>query len=232
MDSRSMRTLILFDIDGTLVRGGPAKVAFHAAMLETFGTAGAIASYDFSGKTDPQIVRELLEAAGLDETVIDAGLAGLWDRYIGELESRISANPMRLLPGVAGLIEALDSEPDVALGLVTGNIVRGARVKLGSVGLAECFEVGGYGSDHEVRERLPTIALERAFEVWGVNFPLESAVIVGDTPRDVQCGKHAGTRTVAVATGRFTREELERTGADTVFDDFSDVASAIEVLML
>ncbi len=226
-----MHTLVLFDIDGTLVRGGPAKVSFHAAMLETFGTVGAMDSYDFSGKTDPQIVRDLLAAAGLEDTVIDAGLPGLWDRYIGELESRISTNPMRLLPGVAGLIEALDSEPDVALGLVTGNIVRGAQVKLGSVGLAECFEVGGYGSDHEVREHLPAIALERAFEAWGVSFPPESAVIVGDTPRDVECGKHAGTRTVAVATGNFGREQLETTGADTVLDDFSDVASVIEVLM-
>ena len=226
-----MHTLILFDIDGTLVRGTAAKFAFETAMLETYGTAGAVDSYDFSGKTDPQIARELLSAAGLEDAVVEAGFAGLWDRYIGELESRVISNPMRLLPGVASLIEALDAEPDVALGLVTGNIIRGARAKLGSVGLAEYFEVGGYGSDHEVREHLPAIALERAFEAWGVRFPAESAVIVGDTPRDVECGKHEGTRTVAVATGRIPRERLETTGADAVFDDFSDVGSVIEVLL-
>jgi len=226
-----MRTLILFDIDGTLVRGGPAKVAFETAMLETYGTAGPVDSYDFSGKTDPQIARELLTEAGLEDAVIGAGLDGLWDRYIGELEARISDNPMRLLPGVGGLIDALDAEPDVALGLVTGNIVRGARLKLGSVGLAEGFAVGAYGSDNELREHLPAIALERAFETWGVRFPVESTVIVGDTPRDIQCGKHQGTRTVAVATGRIPRERLERTGADAVFDDFSDVASVIEALL-
>ena len=226
-----MQRLILFDIDGTLVRGGPAKVAFNMAMLETFGTAGPVDSYDFSGKTDPQIARELLSEAGLEDAVVDAGLAELWDRYIEELEARIGDNPMRLLPGVAHLIEALASEPGVALGLVTGNIIRGARLKLGSVGLAECFEVGGYGSDHEVREHLPAIALERAFEAWGVTFPPESTVIVGDTPRDVECGKYAGTRTVAVATGRPRRGLLEATGADAVFDDFSDVASVIEVLL-
>ncbi len=226
-----MRTLILFDIDGTLTRGGPAKVAFHTAMLETFGTAGAIESHDFSGKTDPQIARELLTEAGLEDAAVDAGLPGLWDRYIQELEARIGDNPMRLLPGVASLIEALDAEPDVALGLVTGNIVRGAQMKLGSVGLAECFEVGGYGSDHEIRKHLPAIALERAFEAWGVRFPSESAVIVGDTHRDVECGKHQGTRTVAVATGRVSRERLESAGADAVFDDFSDVASVLEALL-
>jgi len=226
-----MRTLILFDIDGTLTRGGPAKVAFHTAMLETFGTAGAIESHDFSGKTDPQIARELLTEAGLEDAAVDAGLPGLWDRYIQELEARIGDNPMRLLPGVASLIEALDAEPDVALGLVTGNIVRGAQMKLGSVGLAECFAVGGYGSDHEIRKHLPAIALERAFEAWGVRFPSESAVIVGDTHRDVECGKHQGTRTVAVATGRVSRERLESAGADAVFDDFSDVASVLEALL-
>ena len=226
-----MRTLILFDIDGTLVRGGAAKVAFETAMLETYGTAGAIDSFEFSGKTDPQIARELLRDAGLDDAAVDFGLAGLWDRYIGELEARIGDNPMRLLPGVAGLINALDAEPDVALGLVTGNIIRGARVKLGSVGLAECFAVGGYGSDHEIRDHLPAVALERAFEAWGIRFPAESAVIVGDTPRDVACGKHQGTRTVAVATGRIPRERLDRTGADAVFDDFSDVPAVMEALL-
>ncbi len=226
-----MHTLVLFDIDGTLVRGGPAKVAFETAMLETYGTAGAVDSFDFSGKTDPQIARELLTDAGLEDAAVDAGLAGLWDRYIGELEARIRDNPMRLLPGVAGLIEALDAEPDVALGLVTGNIIRGARVKLESVGLAGSFAVGGYGSDDEIREHLPAIALERAFEAWGVRFPAESTVIVGDTPRDVECGKHQGTRTVAVATGRIPRERLETTGADAVFDDFSDVASVMEALL-
>lgn len=226
-----MRTLILFDIDGTLVRGGPAKVAFETAMLETFGTAGAIDSHEFSGKTDPQIARELLTGAGMEDDVIDAGLAELWDRYIGEFEARVADNPMKLLPGVVGLIEALQAEADVALGLVTGNIVQGARAKLGSAGLGDIFEVGGYGSDHEVREHLPAIALQRAFEVWGVRFPPESAVIVGDTPRDVACGKYEGTRTVAVATGRIPRPHLEATGADAVLDDFSDLASVMEVLL-
>ena len=152
-----MRTLILFDIDGTLVRGGPAKVAFETAMVDIFGTAGAVDSHDFSGKTDPQIARELLTGAGLEDADIGAGLDGLWNRYIGELEARIGDNPMRLLPGVERLIEALDSDPDVALGLVTGNIVRGARLKLGSVGLAERFTLPRNASEKlhklKVRER-------------------------------------------------------------------------------
>ncbi len=226
-----MQRLILFDIDGTLAEGGPAKGAFHAAMMATFGTAGAIESYSFSGKTDPQIARELLVASGLDDTEIDDGFPGLWEGYAEELERRIVANPMRLLPGVKKLIEALEAEAEVALGLVTGNIARGAQLKLGSVGLDGRFHVGGYGSDHEDREYLPGIALSRAAETWGVRFETDCVFVVGDTPRDVQCGKHHGTRTVAVATGHFDEEQLEAAGADVVFEDFSEVPAVLEILL-
>jgi phosphoglycolate phosphatase-like HAD superfamily hydrolase len=226
-----VRKLILFDIDGTLARGGPAKEAFSLAMMATFGSVGAIESYDFSGKTDPQIARDLLSTAGVEDAVIDAGLPALWDAYIGELESRIVADPMKLLPGVGKLVETLRLADDVALGLVTGNILRGARLKLASVGLAEHFRVGGYGSDHEVRDHLPGFAVARAVDAWGVTFAEQSVVVIGDTPRDVQCGKHHGTRTVAVATGRFDGGQLEQTGADAVFEDFSDVDHVLEVLL-
>ncbi len=226
-----MQRLILFDIDGTLAEGGPAKGAFHAAMIATFGTAGAIESYSFSGKTDPQIARELLVASGFDDDEIDAGFPGLWEGYVEELERRIVANPMRLLPGVKKLIEALEAEAEVALGLVTGNIARGARLKLGSVGLDGRFHVGGYGSDHEEREFLPGFALSRAAETWGVRFETDCVFVVGDTPRDVQCGKHHGTRTVAVATGHFDEEQLEAAGADVVFEDFSEVPAVLEILL-
>lgn len=226
-----MRKLILFDIDGTLARGGPAKEAFGVAMMATFGTVGTIESFDFSGKTDPQIARELLVAANVDDSVIDAGLPVLWNSYISELKTRIVANPMKLLPGVGELVENLHLADDVALGLVTGNIARGARIKLGSVGLAEHFHVGAYGCDHEVRDHLPGIALDRAADTWGITFSEESVVVVGDTPRDVQCGKHYGAKTVAVATGRFNGSQLEETGADVVFQDFSDVDRVMEAFL-
>jgi phosphoglycolate phosphatase-like HAD superfamily hydrolase len=104
-------------------------------------------------------------------------------------------------------------------------------LKLASVGLAEHFRVGGYGSDHEVRDHLPGFAVARAVDAWGVTFSEQSVVVIGDTPRDVQCGKHHGTRTVAVATGRFDGGQLEQTGADAVFEDFSDVDHVLEVLL-
>lgn len=225
-----MRTLVLFDIDGTLVEGGPAKGAFHQALLEVYGTAGPIESHEFSGKTDPQIARELLRLAGLEDAAIDAGLQALWSAYLGELEARLPSAPMTVLPGVASLVKALEAQADVALGLVTGNIVGGARLKLGSSGLP-AWEVGGFGSDHEIRNHLPGIALQRALEAWGVTFPGERVVVVGDTPRDVECGRFHGTRTVAVATGRYDAGTLAAAGADQVLGDFRDLDRTMEALL-
>lgn len=226
-----MKRLLLFDIDGTLVLGGPAKGAFHTAMVETFGTAGAIDGHDFSGKTDPQIARELLRGTGMSDADIDAGLPALWDRYLGHLGERLPGHPMNVLPGVGPLLEALAGRRDVALGLLTGNIVRGAQLKLGSVGLAHHFRTGSYGSDSEVRNDLAPIALRRAAETWRQDFDPGDVWVVGDTPADVACGKVGGTRTLGVATGRFSAGALEEAGADVVVADFTDTAGAMDVLL-
>ncbi len=226
-----MRRLLLFDIDGTLVQGGPAKDAFHRAMLDTFGTAGPIEGHSFSGKTDPQIARELLRLAGLEDEAIDDGLPGLWERYLAGLEEGLEATPMEVLPGVPELLEALAAEADVALALLTGNIADGARLKLGSAGLHQHFSTGSYGSDAEDRDALPAVALERAREAWGVRFPAQEVFVVGDTPRDVQCGRVAGARTVAVATGRHPAEDLREAGADWVVADFADTGRVVELLV-
>lgn len=225
-----MRRLILFDVDGTLVRGGPARPAFGTALEEVFGTTGRAEGWDFSGKTDPQIVRELMEDAGFEPVEVRRALPRLWRRYLGELEARLSNRPMRVLPGVAEALQALDADGEVALGLVTGNIVRGAVLKLRSVGLRDPFPLGAFGSDHEVRNHLPGIAMDRAARHWGRRFSGREVVVVGDTPRDVACGRHHGTRTVAVATGRFTVEELADAGADEALPDLSDTSRVLEVL--
>ena len=225
-----MRRLILFDIDGTLLSGGPAKGAFETAMVETYGTAGAVERVSFGGKTDPQIARELLTGVGFDHESIDAGLPGLWERYLGHLEVGLRERPMKVLPGVASLLDALESREDVALGLLTGNIVDGARLKLGSAGLWGRFTIGCYGSDSEVRDELPAIALERARERWRRDVAPDDAMIVGDTPNDVACGRAGGMRILAVATGRYTAQDLETAGADYVLPDLSATQQIVELL--
>jgi len=185
----TIRRLILFDIDGTLVRGGPAKDAFEHAMVETFGTTGDVAGVSFAGKTDPQIARELLTRAGFTRDEIDSRLPELWPRYLGHLEDRLVDRPMEVLSGVEALLDALSPHrEEVGLGLLTGNIEGGARLKLDSARLWGRFRMGSFGSDHEERDELPAIALDRARETWGREVAPEAAVVVGDTPRDVACG--------------------------------------------
>lgn len=226
-----MRHLVLFDIDGTLLWGGPAKEAFHLALLEVFGTAGDIESHDFSGKTDPQIARELLEGAGLSSGAVDEGLPFLFRSYLRELEARLPGDPVTVLPGVPELLDVLGAMDGVALGLVTGNIAGGAELKLGSARLGKWFAVGGFGSDSEFRDDLPPVALERARTQWAVDFDPERVWIVGDTPRDVACARAHGLRTLAVATGRFDADALRATGADRVVDHLGDTDAIVEVLV-
>jgi phosphoglycolate phosphatase-like HAD superfamily hydrolase len=225
-----MQHLVLFDIDGTLLRGGPAKDAFHLALLEAFGTAGDIDGHDFSGKTDPQIARELLAGAGLGHDEIDRGLPILFSAYLRELEARLPDVPVEVLPGIPRLIEALMASGDVALGLVTGNIARGADLKLDSARLRGPFHVGGFGSDSEVRDDLPPVALERARSRWAVEFSAERVWIVGDTPRDVGCARAHGLRSLAVATGHFTSGALREAGAERVMETLDDTDAVVEVL--
>lgn len=213
------------------MRGGPAKAAFELAMVETFGTTGDVAKVSFAGKTDPQIARELLRGEGFEPDEIQQGFERLWVRYLGHLEERLVDLPMEVLPGVPGLLDALEPHPDVGVGLLTGNIEGGARLKLGSARLWGRFRVGSYGSDHEERDELPAIALRRAHEQWGFALPAAEAIVVGDTPRDVTCGQKGGARTLAVATGSYATTDLEATGADRVLADLTATDDVLSWLL-
>ncbi|MGH7445415.1 MAG: HAD family hydrolase, partial [Longimicrobiales bacterium] len=181
-----MRKLILFDIDGTLLSTqGAAKRAFHRALLQVYGMAGPIATHDFSGKTDPQIARELLSAAGLAAEAIDAQLPALWDSYLGELarEFEAPAHETRVLPGVYALLESLAAQPAAVLALLTGNIAHGAALKLASARIDPgTFRCGAYGSDCERRDGLPSVAVQRAQDLTGREFRGKDVIVIGDTP--------------------------------------------------
>jgi phosphoglycolate phosphatase len=230
-----MRRLILFDIDGTLLsaRSAPRR-AFSRAMQEVYGTTGPIANHPFSGKTDPQIARELLHLAGREDAEIDAGFDRLWQVYIRGLEHELARPGHRteVYPGVRALLEALqDRATDTCVGLLTGNIEPGAALKLGSVGLGHHFCLGAYGSDCEQRDGLPPIAVERALARTGVSFRGADVVVIGDTPNDVTCGRALGVRAVAVATGRHDRAALAAAGAHVVFDDLAETQPVLDALL-
>lgn len=221
-----MRRLILFDIDGTLLSAdGAGKRAIHAALMEVFGTTGPIGSYSFAGRTDPEIVRDLLRAAGISDAEIDSGLKALWFRYVENLHREMHGTRVHALPGVAELLERVEGAGgEVIPGLLTGNIREGARIKVNAARLRfSRFRVGAFGSDHAERPALPAIAVERALHETGVEFSGKEIVIIGDTPKDVACGEHLGVRTIATATGQHPVDELRACGADYVFPDLADV---------
>lgn len=229
-----MKKLLLFDIDGTLLSTeGAARRAFERGLHAVYGTTGPIDDHPFDGKTDPQIARELLRLAGMSDAEIDNGLPALWDAYLGGLaeEMRATEYRTRVYPGVRALLDALQEQADVVLALLTGNVSRGAELKLSSAGLHEYFDFGAFGSDAEQRTGLPQIAVDRARQATGREFAGKDVVVIGDTPHDIRCGEALGVFTVGVATGRHSREDLLAVGADVAFDDLSDTDAVLRVLL-
>lgn len=226
--------LVLFDIDGTLVwSDGAGRRAIHHALTEVFGSTGP-ADYRFDGKTDPQIVRDLMRFVGHDDKHIDDRMQAVFDRYVEQLRIELSAPAYRprVMPGVFELLDALELRRDVVLGLLTGNLIEGAHAKLESVGIdPKRFPVGAFGSDHEERPSLPEVARRRFREYLGVDVHGPDCVIIGDTPADVTCGRAVGARAIGVATGRYGTDELKRHGAAAVFDDLSDTHAVVAEVM-
>ena len=224
--------LFLFDIDGTLVTArGAGRQAIGRALEKTYGASGPIETYDFRGKTDPRIVWDLMRGAGLAEARIAAGLAECFAAYVGELETAIGDGArVTILPGVVDLVRALAAREDAVVGLLTGNVEAGARVKLRTTGLWPLFRVGAFGSDHIDRRRLPAIACERALELTGRRFAFEEVTIIGDTPLDVDCARACGAQAVAVATGFHPAVDLQACAPDLFFADFADVPAALAAL--
>ncbi len=225
-----IRVRVFFDIDGTLLyTDGAGRVAISAALEEVFGTSGPIDGYVFHGKTDPQIVVELMLAAGLEEMEVRRRLAEIWPIYLRvlrrELEVRRRAGRIRTLPGVSELLAALAARADVALGLLTGNIEDGARLKLAAAGLMSGLGMGAFGSDSEDRSEVARVARRRSRSARDAAEP--ALVVVGDTPEDIACARAVDAYAVAVATGRHKVEELEAAGADVVFEDLSDTERVV-----
>jgi len=208
-------TVFLFDIDGTLVASsGAGKRAVHGAVERLYGRAPDDFPYD--GLTDRAIVRACVESVGGDATeeAIDAVL----ETYLEILRETVAtAEGYRTHPGVHAALDAAAALPDAALGLGTGNIERGARVKLARVGLHERFAFGGFGSDAEPRAELLAVGAQRGAERLGRPVSACRVVVIGDTPRDVAAAKAIGAQCLAVATGGATLEELRATDAEWVF---------------
>ncbi len=210
--------VLLFDIDGTLLQShGVGRRSVTAALKAVIGHTYDFSGLPFSGKTDPQIFREVLEGAadaGLeaDPSQVDA----FREAYVREMSAGLPKANVEDLPGAVDLVRRLHAD-DVALGLLTGNIESIGYAKIGRIGLGrEVFPFGAFGSDHHNRNELPAIGAKRATEHFGRAIEGGDLVIIGDTPRDIECARAVGAIAVAVATGHYSVDDLE--DADVVLE--------------
>ncbi|MGQ0539362.1 MAG: HAD family hydrolase [Gemmatimonadaceae bacterium] len=225
--------VVLFDIDGTLLRTeGAGRRAMERALQTVFGKTGD-PGYRYDGKTDRQIVRELMRGAGFAGATIDERMGDVVRCYVAQLhnELRAGAALVRCYGGVLELIAALESRGDRAVGLLTGNVEPGAIAKLEAAGLAAArFRVNAFGSDHEDRHALPAIALERARRALGTHIQGTAIIIVGDTPADMACGRSVGARAIGVATGHYSTGDLSQHAPHAVFADLCDTEAVLTAI--
>lgn len=219
--------LLLFDIDGTLLdTGGAGLNALRAGLLEEFGLLDRAEDFpplDLAGATDSGVVRFLFDHFAIP--VSEENIERFYARYHHQLEHGLKTEGLtrgRLLPGIDRLMERLKDHHAV-LGLLTGNIARGAWTKVASYGLEGVFEFGAFGDDHHDRNELGPVAMARAAAFSGREFAPNLVFIIGDTPKDIRCARACGAWAVAVATGRFSREELAEHEPDLLFDSLEDI---------
>jgi len=226
--------LVLFDIDGTLLSSeGAGKRAMQGALSHCFGSSGDPA-YRYDGKTDRQIVRDLMRGNGHDDAYIDERMGALLDLYLEGLSCEVASGERipRTLPGIPALLDELESREQVTLGLLTGNIESGAKVKLAAAGVdVSRFRVNAFGSDHEHRPELPGFAQRRAAEFLGRELNGDAIYVIGDTPADIRCGEAIGARAIGVATGHYSVDDLRQHDPFAVFRDLADTSAVVRVIL-
>ena len=227
-----MRKLVLFDIDGTLVLTGKAGLrGMNRALHEVFGQPRALEGIPVAGRTDWAILTDAVRLYGreLDDALLD----DLRARYVARLAEEIEHpgdGVKAVMPGIRPVLDALAGRDDVLVGLLTGNFVEGARVKLGHFDLWRYFRFGAFGDDAADRNLLVPVAIDRARGFGLPDIAASDVVVIGDTPADVACAHAAGATAVAVATGGSSVDELRAAGAEFVFEDLSDYVRLLDAL--
>jgi phosphoglycolate phosphatase-like HAD superfamily hydrolase len=221
------KRLLLFDIDGTLVNTGGAGVeSLKTTMRSRFSATDDLHDIEIAGKTDRAIIRDILRKYQVDPN--EENIASFAQEYIDGLPLSLSRSRGRVLPGIQRLLERLRPQPNIVLALLTGNLQQGAKLKLQHYGLWDFFEFGAFADDHHDRNELGAFARERAQSRHGHDFDAADIDVIGDTNHDIACGKAFGARTIAVATGSWSRERLQACAPDFLFDDLSDTEEVIK----
>ncbi|PYS55982.1 MAG: hypothetical protein DMG13_01965 [Acidobacteria bacterium] len=214
--------LLLFDVDQTLIHtGGAGLRALDRACRKHLAIENATHGITAHGKTDPAIVREILLARVGSDSTLEIQLQSILESYLSFLREEVQSSPgYRVLPGIVEILQEMSARTGVVLGLATGNVELGARIKLDRGNLNSYFMFGGFGSDSENRTTLVKKAAEAAAQKCGCPIEPEEIFVIGDTPRDIEAGRAAGFRTVGVATGHYSVEQLFAAGAHVAIPDF------------
>lgn len=227
-----MKKLVLFDIDGTIMNtDGGGAVSCQRALETLFDRPVSLDNYKMSGKTDTQIVLELMEREGVGRDVTMGKLNAICDLYIEGLEREVVDWDPQICLGIPALLDRLSEMSDVLLGLLTGNIERGAEVKLNRLDLWGYFKTGAFGDRTPERRMLPGIAQRVAEEQTGQRFEQKDIVVIGDTPNDILCGRDLDVKAIAVATGSFDLDTLASYDPDYLFGDLSDTSRVVDAIM-
>jgi phosphoglycolate phosphatase-like HAD superfamily hydrolase len=219
-----VKTLLLWDIDGTLLSSGGAGMrALRTPLRELHGIDATLEDIDYAGRTDRHILRQIFTR--YDLPITEENFTRFLDHYVATLPSELANPGAYILPGVPALLRAAATRPDITQALLTGNVQRGARAKLGFHGLWDFFPFGAFADDSEHRNDLGPYALRRAREHTGVDFPPDHVWVIGDTPHDIACGRVIGAKTLAVATGSHSVEALASHQPTAVLRDLSDASA-------
>ncbi len=228
-----MARLLLFDIDGTLIdSNGAGGAAILDAAEEHFGIQrDDLPPLQLAGATDPAIAMDLFQHVNREHTPQE--VTAFLDRYLAHLQRRLQAADFSgfMLPGVKPLLEALRDDSDAHLGLLTGNMRRGAVIKLSRHGIYEHFIDGGFGSDHHDRNQLGPVALQRMQHATGTRFDLADVIVIGDTPKDIRCAEALGAKCLAVGTGQYASAELSALNPWRCVESLADVPAMVELLL-
>jgi phosphoglycolate phosphatase-like HAD superfamily hydrolase len=217
-----MITVCLFDIDGTLINTrGAGTAALHQAMQTAFAVQGPAANVEIHGRTDRAIVRDLFLAHGIDDSM--ANWQKFRSSYLRHLPRMLAAKKGTILPGILELLELLASRDDAEVGLLTGNARRGAELKLQHFGIEHFFEFGGFGDRHLERDEVARDAFMQLQRRFGSDIDAGRVWVIGDTPLDVQCAKAIGARSLAVATGQHTADQLRASRPDHVAANLAEI---------
>lgn len=224
-----MKILLLWDIDGTLISSANAGMkALQVALRNVFGIDGSLADIDFAGRTDRWIIRAVFKKFSIPDT--EENFAKYFEGYVSILPGHLANPHARVLPGVREILRAAAEHGQIAQGLLTGNMRRGAQVKLAHHGLWEHFPFGAFADDSERRNDLGPHAVRRALEHHRVEFAAANVWVIGDTPHDIACGKIIGARTLAVGTGGYKIDDLRTHSPTVVLENLSDTAEVLRLL--